>query len=661
MKKFLSVAAGIVVFVAAYGAAKPAVLSSPDGSLSVSVDGFKYSVTIDGKLVVAPSCVSMTLADGSVFGGKAKLKGIKRTSGDGIIKAVNYKRSEIVDKYNQMTLRYNDFDLVFRAYDEAVAYRFVARRKAPFTVRSEEAEFVFPGDWKVYAAYCTSRPSENIQEQLKCSYESYYHHFAISEWKNGSAAYLPQVVEHPEGYKIAITESDIFGYPHLVTCKGAEANTLHGFHALYPSKVSQGGHNQLEGLVEAREDFIARDCAADKAFPWRVLQISRNDAELAGSDVVYKLATPARDTDWSWVKPGKVAWDWWNDWNIGGVGFKSGINNDTYRHYIDFASEHGIEYVILDEGWSVNLAADLMQIVPEIDLKDLCSYAASKNVGLILWAGYWAMARDIEGVFRHYSEMGIKGFKIDFMNRDDQIMVDFYTACAEAGEKYHMVIDFHGAFKPAGLNRTYPNVLNFEAVKGLENMKWETSDEQVRYDVTLPFIRQIAGPMDYTQGAMLNATRSQYRPVYDLPMSMGTRCRQLAEYIIFDAPFTMLCDSPTNYAAEPECTEFIALIPTVWDDTKVLDGRIAQHITMARRSGAVWYIGALTDWDARDLEINLSFLPAGSYKVEIIQDGANADRRASDWAKKTVTARNTDTVKAHLAPGGGWIARIERQ
>lgn len=660
MKKFLSVAVGVVFFLAAYGASKPVTLSSPDGRLSVSVEGFRYSVTIDGRRMVAPSSVSMTLADGSVFGGNARMRGIKRTSGDGIIKAVNYKRSEIVDKYNQMTLRYKDFDLVFRVYDEAVAYRFVAKRKAPFTVLSEEAEFVFPDDWEVYVPYC-GKPTKDIQKQLKCSYESYYSHTSLSGWESGRAAYLPLLVGHPEGYKIAITESDVLGYPHLVTCKSPEANAIHGFHARYPSKIRQGGHNRLEGLVEEREDFIARDCEADKAFPWRVLQISRNDAELAGSDVVYKLATPAGDVDWSWVKPGKVAWDWWNDWNLKGVGFKAGINNETYRYYIDFAANHGIEYVILDEGWSVNLVADLMQIVPEIDLKELCSYAASKNVGLILWTGYWAMAKDVEGVFRHYSEMGIKGFKIDFMNRDDQIMVDFYTSCAEAGAKYHMLIDFHGAFKPAGLNRTYPNVLNFEAVKGLENMKWVKSDEQVRYDVTIPFIRQIAGPMDYTQGAMLNATRRQYRPVNDLPMSQGTRCRQLAEYIIFDAPFTMLCDSPTNYLAEPECTEFIAAIPTVWDDTRVLDGKIAQHITMARRSGSVWYVGALTDWDARDIEINLSFLPAGTYRVEIIEDGINADRRADDWARRTITAGNGDTVKAHLAPGGGWIARIVEQ
>ena len=376
--------------------------------------------------------------------------------------------------------------------------------------------------------------------------------------------------------------------------------------------------------------------------------------------MVFRLAAPAAEGDWSWVKPGKVAWDWWNAWNLYDVDFRAGINNDTYRHYIDFASEHGIEYVILDEGWAVNKQADLMQVIPEIDLPMLTKYAAERGVGLILWAGYWAFNRDMEGICRHYAAMGIKGWKIDFMDRDDQPMVRFYEDAAATAARYRMVVDFHGAFKPAGLQRTYPNVLNFEGVHGLEQMKWSGPEvDQVTYDVTIPFVRLAAGSADYTQGAMRNATKRNYRPVNSEPMSQGTRCRQLAEYVLFDAPLMMLCDSPSNYRKEPECTAFIAAIPTVWDETLALDGRIAEYAVLARRSGSTWYIGAMTDWKARDMEIPLDFLPEGSYTVTVYRDGPNADRAARDFRMETTEATAATTLRVHLAPGGGWAARLE--
>ena len=305
--------------------------------------------------------------------------------------------------------------------------------------------------------------------------------------------------------------------------------------------------------------------------------MATEDKAMLDSDLVYALSRPAQG-DFSWVKPGKVAWDWWNAWNLYGVDFRAGINTQTYKYYIDFAAENGIEYVILDEGWAVNLQADLFQVVPEIDLPGIVDYANAKGVGIILWAGYWAMNRDIEGICKHFSEMGVKGFKIDFMNRDDQQMVDFYRETAEIAARYHLLVDFHGAFKPSGLQRPYPNVINHEGVAGLEQMKWaQASVDQVTYDVQIPFIRMFAGPLDYTQGAMRNATRGNYRPVNSEPMSQGTRCRQLAEYILFEAPLTMLCDSPSNYLAEPECLRWMAAVPTVWDETVALDGQVGDY------------------------------------------------------------------------------------
>ena len=434
--------------------------------------------------------------------------------------------------------------------------------------------------------------------------------------------------------------------------------SLKGVHATRPAETVVGGHNMLQGVIRSRHDYIA-EATCGQEFPWRIIGIVPQAKDLAGTDIVWNLAKPSDpQADWSWIRPGKVAWDWWNNWNIYGVDFKSGVNNDTYKYYIDFASANGIEYVILDEGWAVNLKTDLMQIVPEIDLVELTEYAESRNVGLILWAGYKAVDKDIEGIFRHYSQMGIKGFKIDFMDRDDQEVVDFYEDCARLGAKYHLLIDFHGAFKPAGLTRTYPNVLNFEGVHGLEQVKWiPATTDQVTYDVTIPFIRMMAGPMDYTQGAMRNATRRNYHPCNSEPMSQGTRCRQLAEYAIFDAPLTMMCDSPSAYMDEPECTEFIAGFPTTWDETVPLCGEIGEYVAIARRKGDKWYVGAMTDWNARDLELDLGFTGGG--KMTVFQDGVNAHRIAKDYRKVSTELPSDGKVLIHMAPGGGWAAVIE--
>ena len=643
--------------------AKDYVVASPDGNVVVTVSAAeKVSYTVDraGIRLLDPSFISMTLQDGTVFGGKEKFRASSR-SVDVTVPAQNFKRASVRDHFNELTLSAKRYDIVFRAYDDGVAYRFVAKgKKGETVVTAEQAEFAFPADWNLYVPY-VARDFTSFEPQFFNSFENTYAHHALSAWEKGRLAFLPLTVEAAGGIKLCVTESDLLDYPGMYLYNGNASKTLTGVFAAYPDVIEQGGHNMLQGLVRSRKDFIAKG-PAEWAFPWRTVIIATEDRQLAESDMTWRLARPAAAGDWSWVNPGKVAWDWWNDWNVYGVDFEAGINNDTYKHYIDFASEHGIEYVILDEGWAVNLQADLMQVIPEIDLPMLCRYAESKQVGLILWAGYWAFNRDMEGVCRHYAEMGVKGWKVDFMDRDDQPMVQFYEKAAATAAKYQMTVDFHGAFKPAGIQRTYPNGVNFEGIRGLEQMKWlEDGAQQVVYDVTIPFIRMLAGPMDYTQGAMRNATARNYHPVNSEPMSPGTRCRQLAEYVIFDAPFTMLCDSPSNYLQEPECTKYIAEIPTVWDETLVLNGKIGQFITMARRSGDTWYVGSMTDWTPRDMTVELGFLPAGRYSVEIFKDGANAHRAARDYAKEEAVVNPGDRLKVHLAPGGGWVAKIVKQ
>ena len=636
--------------------AKDYVVTSPDGSVTVTVsdgDAVSYWVDCNGVVLLEPSFISMTLQDGTVFGGKDKFRVTRRTV-DESFDVQNFKRARVRDHFNELTLSAKRYDIIFRAYDDGIAYRFVAKgRKGETVVVAEQAEFAFPEDWNLYVPY-VARDNSSFEPQFFSSFESTYSHHPLSKWEKGRLAILPLTVEAAGGIKVCVTESDLLDYPGMYLYNGNGSTTLTGVYAPYPDKVEQGGHNMLQGLVRTRKDYIAKG-PASWAFPWRTLIIAREDKQLAESDMTWRLGRPSADGDWSWVKPGKVAWDWWNDWNLYGVDFEAGINTETYKYYIDFASAHGIEYVILDEGWAVNLQADLMQVVPEIDLPALCRYAEQKNVGLILWAGYWAFNRDMDGVCRHYSQMGIKGWKIDFMDRDDQQMVQFYEKAAATAAKYRMLCDFHGAFKPAGIQRTYPNVLNFEGIHGLENMKWSTSAvDQVTYDVTVPFTRYVAGPADYTQGAMHNATRRNYYPSNSEPMSQGTRCHQLAEYLIFDAPLTMLCDSPSNYMQEPECTDFIASIPTEWDETVALDGKIAEYVVIARRSGSTWYIGALGNWDARDLTVDLSPLGIQHVEGEAFVDGANAHRAARDY-RKVETSVHGAVWKVHLAPGGGAV------
>ncbi|NLZ19082.1 MAG: glycoside hydrolase family 97 protein [Bacteroidales bacterium] len=639
-------------------------LLSPDGRLRVGVEAgpqLSYTLDYDGVAVLAPSQISVCLDDGSAYDGSVRFQKAIRSSVDTRVPATAYKRAEVHEHYNQLTLRYKTFDLVLRAYDAGMAWRFVSRTGKDFIVRDEQAEFRFAEDAEATVPYIrTERPDDSI---FFNSFENYYSVHPLSQWSAGQKAFLPVSFSTQRGWRVNITESDLLDYPGMYL-EHLGGTAVGGLFAPYPKEVEHGGYHMLQGIVRSAEDYIAKQ-PAGAALPWRIVSVATEDRRMLDSDLVWLLSRPAADSDWSWVKPGKVAWDWWNDWNISGVPFRAGINTDTYKYYIDFAAAHGIEYVILDEGWAVNLKADLFQVVPEIDLPGIVDYANSKGVGIILWAGYWAMNRDIEGICKHFSGMGVKGFKIDFMNRDDQQMVQFYTEVAETAARHHLLVDFHGAFKPSGLQRPYPNVINHEGVSGLEQMKWaQPTVDQVTYDVQIPFIRMFAGPMDYTQGAMRNATRYNYRPVNSEPMSQGTRCRQLAEYVIFEAPLTMLCDAPTNYLAEPECLDWIASVPTVWDETVALDGRVGDYVAIARRKGGDWYVGAMTDWDARELELDLSaFLPAGSYRIEFFADGVNADRAARDHVHGTQNitvsgAQHTLTVK--MAPGGGWTAKFIR-
>lgn len=663
MRRFLFIAATVLFAFGAQAAPKTYQLKSPDGRIEVTVEageGISYMMTCNGDVILEKSPAAMYLTDGTVFGGAQKVSKVSRRTVDQTIPTPVYRKSEVRDNYNELTLKFKKFSVVFRAYDEGMAYRFISNMKKPFEVEKEVAAFAFPEDWSMWVPY-VNQHLQTLESQLWNSFENRYKYVSLSAWDKERYGFLPLMVDAPKGRKVVITEADLMDYPGMYLYNSNEDSVLEAHFASYPKTLEQGGHNNLQMIVKSREAYIAR-YEGDTAFPWRIVSVSESDVQMADNDMVYKLATPAEEGDWSWVKPGKVAWDWWNAWNLYGVDFRAGINNDTYKYYIDFASSHGIQYVILDEGWAVNKKADLFMVIPEINLEELVAYATERNVGLILWAGYWAFDRDMEKVCEHYSKMGIKGFKVDFMDRDDQVMVDFHRRAAEMGAKYGLLIDFHGTYKPTGLHRTYPNVINFEGVFGLEQMKWsKESVDQVTYDVTVPYIRMMAGPMDYTQGAMRNSTKKNYRPVNSEAMSQGTRCRQLAQYVIFDSPLNMLCDSPSNYMNEKECTEFISNVPEVWDETRGLAGEVGKYIAMAKRKGSEWYVGAMTDWSKRSLTLDLAFLPEGEYVVEFYKDGINADRAARDYKKEIVELPADRKLEVNMMPGGGFAAKIVKK
>ena len=672
MKKLL-LSALLMLCVSAF-AQKQYTLKSPDEKITVTVSEEEiveiggseqseywlyYSVKHEETVVLDMSEIAMQIDNGKTLGvsSKPSIISAKTKSVNQTIKAPFYKRAEIQDQYNELTLSFKgNYKVIFRAYNEGVAYRFQTDFKKPFKVIKETAAFHFDEDYTAWIPYVNARKGDGnfIQQQFYNSFENTYTVTPLSKMEQDRLAFLPLLVELNDGKKAVITEADLEGFPGLYLYNPKGGNGLSAMHAGYPKTREQGGHNNLQWIVKERENYIAKT-AGKRAFPWRIITISENDKELADNDLVYLLASSNRIGDVSWIKSGKVAWDWWNAWNIYGVDFPAGINNDTYKYYIDFASQDGIEYVILDEGWAVNKKADLFQVVPEIDIKELVDYGAERNVGIVLWVGYAAIDKDMEHVCQHYADMGVKGFKVDFMDGDDQMIVDFYYRMAKTAARHHLFIDFHGAYKPTGLNRTYPNVLNHEGVYGLEQAKWDNNSDLVTNEVTIPFIRMLAGPLDYTQGAMKNANKNNFAAIYTEPMSQGTRCRQLAEYVIFESPFNMLCDSPSNYMKEDECTQFIASVPTTWDETVVLDGKVGEYLVIARRKDFHWYVGAITNWEERDLYLDLSVLPNfGAKSGHIFRDGPNANRVARDYVSEQVQVMG-NKVKVHLAKGGGAV------
>jgi len=647
-------------------------LLSPNGKIKLEVNGNKelqYTVIDNGNTLMT-NTISLDIESikTSNYNSVKTLKTVKET-----ITAPNYKFAQYDSEYTAiMVNNKNGINVEFRVFNDGVAYRFVTTStKGEWRVKNEKAAYSFAGDYTSYLPYST-----NEKNPKAMAFQATYDVAPLSQTRS-LEAFLPVTVDCKTA-KVTILETDVEGYPGMFL-KGGNGTTLSADFAPYPKSFDKYRWRQQK-YVTANEDYIVQG-KGNRTFPWRILAITHNDAEMPVNTLAYSLASPSRiKGDCSWIKPGKVAWDWWNDWAISGVDFEVGINQDTYKYYIDFASKNHIEYVVLDEGWYSETSGDMLTNIPNLNIPELISYAKERNVGIILWCVFNVLDNQLEEACKKYSEMGVKGFKVDFMDRYDQEGVDMIYRIAKRCAESHLMLDYHGIFAPQGIQRTYPNVINFEACFGMEEVKWTArekgtdangntydrpSKDMPLYDVTFPFIRGMAGYVDFTPGGMRNATASEFQPVYHNPLTMGTRCHQLAHYITHESPLTMLADNPTTYMREQECTDFIASLPTVYDEMKILDAKMGEYIVTARRKGNDWYVSAETNWTARDITLNSQFLPAGTYQVTLFQDGRNADKTATDYKVIThtlpISGSPQESITIHLAPGGGFAAKLIKQ
>ena len=627
---------------------------SPDGKLSAKIelkDKIYYSLAIGERQLIVPSPISMELSDGTIWGkDPVSKKNSSRNVNQDLIPLFG-KRKVINDHFNELTITFKgNYTLTARLYNEGFAYKFGYTKKGEVIVKDEEATFNFAGDYTIWSSLSMTNSFEH-------SYENFYNIRSLSQMSD-TLAYLPVLVQTDFGINVLITESDLEDYAGFHVLKNPDSKT--GIKAVFPkvpTKWEPGGHMKFNLIVKERTDYIAKT-EGNRTFPWRIMKIATEDAQLLDTDLVYKLSDAHDDNiDYSWVKPGKVAWDWWCAVNLVGVDFRAGINTESYKYYIDFAAENGIEYINLDEGWSDQY--DLMKLDDQINLKEIIDYGHEKGVGIILWCVHYPLDEKLDEAMDQFKALGVKGLKIDFMDRDDQVMVDYYHRIAKAAAEHQLLVNYHGAYKPSGLHRKYPNVINRESVRGLEYNKFSPPHGTTpEHAVTIPFIRMAAGPMDYTPGAMTNAQKANFAVFFERPMSQGTRCQQLAMFVVYEAPLQMLSDAPTAYLAEPAILEFIKEVPTVWDETVALSGKVGDYAVIARKSGDTWYVAGMTDWDPRTLDVNFSFLKKGNYKAQIFQDGINADRNGNDYAKLEKTIDGGEMQSFKLAPGGGFVIKI---
>ena len=624
-------------------------LISPDHQIEVKVelgDKIYYSISIGSQVLMENNFLGLEMED-ETLGKKPKLIGSKTSTIDeNIHRAIPLRNSVINNHYNVLLLKFKgDYSVEFRAYNDGIAYRFITDKgNKTLEVLNENVHLQFPETFDAVVS-----PTKSF----KTSYEISYVKTGTNEFSGLEKSTLPVLIDAKGGYKILISEADLFEYPCLFL-KGKEGNSMEGTFAKYPLEFGADGDRSVKIQKEAH--YIAKT-KGKRTFPWRVFMISTDDRQIFENEMVFKLSRPNELGDTDWIKPGQVAWEWWHGRRLFGVDFKSGCNTDSYKYYIEFASKFGIPYILMDEGWSQD-TQDPFTPNPNIDLFELIKYGQSKNVKIILWLSWLTVENHME-LFSTYSDWGIAGVKIDFMDRSDQWMVDYYERVAREAAKNHLFVDYHGAFKPAGMDRALPNILSYEGVVGMEQNIWggRATTENNAY---LPFIRNVVGSMDFTPGAMKSVHPEDYKSTWTNPVSIGTRVYQMALYTVFESGLQMLADNPFYYYQEKECTDFITNVPVVWDETKVLDAKAGEYFVVAKKSGGKWYIGAITNSEKRSLNLDLSFLDEGlNYTMTAFKDGVNANVQAMDYKKIMRKVKKGDILKIELVRDGGWVAQLE--
>lgn len=639
--------------------AKDYSVTSPSGTITavVSVDKTtSLSVKIGGKKVMENCRIAMTLSDGLVLGENSTIRKDTRGNRTEKISAPFYRQNAFQTSYNYLSLRYEgNYTLQVRAYNDGIAYRFVTSFPDNINITNETVQYNFVGEAQAIIPWRRNDPQ--TIDPYESSFENQYSVQNIGEYgeNEGRLAFLPVLVRSQNWGNILLTESDVEDYPGMFVKLSDR-----GFEAVFPP-VPEGKTVNFRGVErpERYTDHIATTTGS-RSFPWRIIAYAAQDKDLPTNNMVYQTASASRIDEMDWITPGLSTWDWWNANVLYNVPFKAGINTDTYKYHIDFAVANGIKYVIIDDGWYKDF--DLMSVNEDLNLKYLCGYAQESGVKLILWSACTPLYNDAEQICSYYSKLGVAGFKVDFFDAQDQNTVKKIYELAEITAKHKLILDLHGMYKPTGLNRTFPNILNFEGVHGLEQLKWSPKEEtdMPANDTYIPYLRMVAGPVDYTQGAMRNARKEEFIPVYGRPMSQGTRAHQIALYVIFDSPLNMLCDSPSAYMDDMPTTSYITSIPTVFNSTRVLDGKIGESIITLREKDGKYYIGGITNWDERNSDVALNFLPEGKWKAKIYKDGVNADVTATDHVIETIEVDSSTVLNLHMAPGGGFAIIIEK-
>ncbi len=626
-------------------------VASPDGNIKLIIDikdNIQWKALYKGNEVISKVSIGIDFTSGQSYGKNARILNSKTISNKStIIPGVPHKDASINDEYNELSIDFEgNYSLKFRSYNDGVAYRFIDGRSEPREVIHEQMSLNLPNGTRSLFPKEESMYSHNERAYLNRSLDSI----------SGQFCSLP-VMFMTNHAKVLYTETALNTYPGMFL-KSTDNGTLEATYPKYILKL-----HDLERRPDRTEvfdeeaNYIAK-ISGTKNYPWRVFIISDDDRTFVESNLTYQMANPQVIGDAKWIKPGKVAWDWYNANNIYGVDFKSGVNTATYKYFIDFAAKNKLEYIIIDEGWT-KTTTNLLEMNPEIDIKELVNYGKKKGVGVILWVLWKPLDQKADEILDLYKSWGVKGIKVDFMQRNDQYMVDYYERIAKKTAERQLMVDFHGSFKPSGLRRMYPNVVNYEGVKGNENHKW-SKEITPEHNVTLPYIRMVAGPMDYTPGAMINEHERYHSINFNRPVAIGTRAHQVAMYVVYEAPLQMLCENPSIYHKEQATVDFISQIPTTWDETKVLHGKVGDYIVIARRKGDKWYIGAMTDGSARDFELDMSFLDSNEYTMQSFKDGINVDMFAQDFKIEKSKVNNTSKVNIKLAKGGGWSAIISK-